>query len=105
MADVTSQEAIKFCNAKVRVAADKLAQAYYFAKLVQQEWFATSMASGIPNDASPILDGSATDGRHPITGASATAIVSRCMDLVSDMEAGGNAKLNTILAVAVNAGD
>lgn len=102
MADITNPEAVRFCNEKVRVAADKLASAYTFAKQVQAEWFANSMASLIPNDASPIIDGSATDGRHPITGADATNIITRCGDLITDYEANTNAKLNTVLGVAVN---
>mgnify|MGYP000621713160 CR=1 FL=1 len=102
MADITNAEAVRFCNEKVRVAADRLAQAYYFSKQVQNEWFANSMGSLIPNDASPVIDGSATDGRHPITGADATNLITRCGELITDYEAAGNAKINTILGVAVN---
>jgi hypothetical protein len=102
MADITNAEAVRFCNEKVRVAADRLAQTYYFAKQVQQEWFAANMANLLPNDTSPVIDGSSTDGRHPITGEDVTGIISRCMALTSDFEANDNAKLNAILAVAVN---
>ena len=103
MADITNPEAVRFCNEKVRVAADRLAQAYYFAKHVQQEWFANSMSSLIPNSGDDdVIDGSATDGRHPITGADATNIITRCGEIVTDMEANSSAKLNTILNVSVN---
>lgn len=102
MADITNPEAVKFCNEKVRVAADKLASAYFLAKEVQAEWFANSMSDVIPNDSSPVVDGSATDGRHPITGADATNIITRLGELITDYEASANAKLNTILGVAVN---
>ena len=105
MADITEAAAVRFSNEKVRVAADKLAKAYYFAKQVQNEWFANSMSASITNTADAIIDGSATDGRHVITGADATNIITRCGELVTDMEASSNAKLNTILGVAVNAGN
>jgi hypothetical protein len=106
MADITNAEAVAFCNDKIRPVADKLAQAYYDAKIVVDDWTANSMGTLIPNSASDIVvDGSATDGRHVISGADATTIVTRCMEFVADMEANNNAKLNTILSVAVNVGD
>ena len=103
MADITNVEAVRFCNEKVRVAADKLAQAYYFAAAVQQEWFANNLSALITNSAEDnVVDGSASDGRHPITGADATNIITRCSELITDMEANSNAKLNTVLNVSVN---
>ena len=102
MADITDPEAVTFSDLRLRKGADLIAHAYYFAKLVNDEWFATGMSAKITNTSDPIVDGSATDGRHPITGADATNMVTRCMDLVTDMEANSNAKLNVILGVAVN---
>lgn len=99
---IDNAEAVKFCNEKVRVAADKLAQAYYFAKQVNDEWYANNMGALIPVDGGDVVDGSATDGRHVITGNGATNVIVRCGELIADMEAGGSAKLNTVLAVAVN---
>lgn len=102
MADITDPEAVRFSNEKARTAADILAQAYYQVKQVQDEWFATGMSSLIPNTADLIVDGSATDGRHPVTGADVTNIITRCGELVTDYEDASSAKLNTILNVAVN---
>lgn len=99
---ITNVEAVTFCNQRVRVMADLLARAYYLSKIVANEWNANAMASLIPNTSEVVNDGSAVDGRHEITGADATAIVTRCNELIADMEATSNAKLNTILAVAVN---
>ena len=105
MADITNAEAIKFANERARVAADKLAQAYYFAVQVSQEWTANSMGSLIPNNVGDtLIDGSATDGRHVISGADVNNVINRLSELIADYEAGGNAKLNTILGVAVNVG-
>ena len=99
---ITNAEAVKFSNEKVRIAADKLAQSYYFAKEVMNEWYANNMGELIPVDGGNIEDGAATDGRHVITGNDATNVINRCSELVTDMEAGSNAKLNTVLGVAVN---
>jgi hypothetical protein len=107
---ITNPQAISFSDQRLRRAADKLAQAYYFAKIVKQEWDANSMSSLITNTSDVIRDGASPsddngtggDGRHVVTGAEATAIVTRCNDFITDYEATNNAKLNTILAVAVN---
>ena len=103
MAQITDPEAVKFCNERVRVAADKLAQAYQFAKLVTQEWYATNMSKKLAFDnADTVVDGSKDDGRHPISGIDVNNLITRLTELVADYEAGSNAKLNTILKVAVN---
>lgn len=102
MPDIVNAEAVRFSNEKIRVAADKLSQAYYFAQQVSQEWTANSMGTLIPNTSDTIIDGAAQDGRHVIVGSDANNIINRCDELVADYEASGNAKLNTILGVAVN---
>lgn len=103
MAEITNAEAVKFCNEKVRVAADKLAQLYYTAKAVSQEWTANDLGSVIAyNNGDLVVDGSAQDGRHPISGIDVNNLITRLTEIVADMEAGGGAKLNTVLAVATN---
>ncbi len=103
MAEIKSSEAVRFCNERVRVAADRLAQAYFFAKVVTAEWTANNLGSTIAYDnADLVWDGSGIDGRHPISGIDVNNVVNRLSELVADLEANGSAKLNTILAVAVN---
>lgn len=104
MPDITDSQAVKFCNEKIRVAADKLAQAYAFANQVKAEWTAHGGAVLVPNTSDPVVDGSATDGRPPITGADANNIINRLTELKADYDADSAAKLNTILSVAVNTG-
>jgi len=92
--------------------ADLLYTAYLSAKKLDQEWNAQNVAAVIPNDSTIIADGSATDGRPQITDAQATAIVTRCTEMISWMENGlvGSpflgtttlATLNTVLAPEVN---
>jgi hypothetical protein len=108
----TNAQAIAFANNRIRPMADELYCAYLSAKKLVSEWTAQSVATVIPNDATIISDGSATDGRPQITDAQATAVVTRCQELISWMENGlvaspflGTttlATLNTVLAPEVN---
>lgn len=102
MANITNPQAILFCNSQVRVMADKMNSSYATAKSIVNNWNALSMSSIITNDTSPIIDGSSTDGRSPITGAMATAIITRALEIIADYEATSNAKLNTVVQVKVN---
>ncbi len=104
MPDISDPQAVRFCNEKVRVAADKLAQAYNCANQVLDEWTARGGVALVPNSADAVLDGSATDGRPPITGADTNNIIKRLSELIADYDALSAAKLNTILGVAVNPG-
>jgi hypothetical protein len=103
MAGITNPEVVAFCNQRVREAADRLAQTYFLAKAVTAEWFANNLSTAIAYDNGDlVVDGSAIDGRHPISGIDVNNLITRLMELTADYEASSNAKLNTILAVAVN---
>lgn len=107
---ITNPQAIAFSNNYARRAADRLAQAYFFAKAVVAEWNATGMSALITNttdvvrdSASPTDDlGTGGDGRLVVTGAKVTNVITRLQEFIADYEASANAKLNTVLAVAVN---
>ncbi len=101
MPDNSNAEAVKFANEKVRVAADTLKSAYLTAKAVVDEWTANNLGTLFPL-ADTVVDGSATDGRHPVTGNDVTLIITLASALVADYEADANTKLNGILNVAVN---
>lgn len=103
MAEITNPEAVRFCNERVRSSADRLAQLYYEAKATYQEWTANSLGTIIAYDnADLVVDGSATDGRHPISGVDVNNLITRLSEIIIDLEANSNAKLNTVLAVQVN---
>ena len=107
MADITSPQAIKFSNEKIRVAADLLAQLDNFAAAMINEWDAAGGSSLIPNTSDVIIDGAATDGRPVITGAKANNIINRLSELRSTNAAtglaiGATGVRDTILQVAVN---
>lgn len=104
MADISNPQAIAFVNEQARVMADSMAQNYATAKAIVNFWNANNVSAVIPNTVDVILDGAATDGRQIVTGAAITNIVTRAMEVIADYEATSNAKLNTVLNVAVNTG-
>jgi hypothetical protein len=101
---VDNTTAVRFVNEQIRPAADRLAQAYYKAKQVRNEWYAMNMGDLLPVGGGEVLDGAASDGRHVITADDAVLLINRLEDLIADYEASGNAKLNTVLKPAVNTG-
>jgi hypothetical protein len=104
MADIDNAQTVRFCNEKLRVLADALSTAYYTAVAVTQAYYADpDIATTLSADASAaILDGAATDGRPIVTCADALNLITRASELVADYEANSNAKLNSVLAAAVN---
>jgi len=68
------------------------------------EWNALGLATLVPNDTSPIIDGSAEDGRPIITGADMHGAIASATVLVDDMQANNNANLNDLLRIAVRTG-
>lgn len=100
---VDDSTAIAFSNDEIRTVADNFAQLYNKCKGIQNRWNALGGASMIPNTVGDtIQDGSPSDGRPVIDGAKANNVMTRVIEFVTDMEAGSNAKLNTVLQVAVN---
>lgn len=104
MPAITDPAAVKFANEKIRPMADAMAQSYFTAKSLVAEWNAVTMSAKITNTADLITDGSAQDGRNQITGAQATNVITRAMEIIADYEATSSAKLNTVVVVAVNRG-
>lgn len=101
MADITSPQAVQFCNEEIRVVADLFEQLYWSSKKLDLNWNTTYSAL-IPNTVDVIVDGAATDGRKIITGQMVNNIINRAFEFITDQEAAGNAKLNTVLQVSVN---
>ena len=102
MADITNPEAVRFCNEVIRPLADVATRYYYAALAVVNEWEATGMAAKIPNTADVVVDGSAQDGRSPITGAKVNGLKNHVAAMLADLEANANAKLNVLLQIEVN---
>lgn len=102
MAEITNPEAVRFSNDRVRRLANSLLSNYRFSKSVLDEWTANPQLATLIAYDNPdvIVDQSAQDGRHPATGVSVNNVMTRASELVADLEANSNAKLNTILAIA-----
>ena len=102
MPDIVNPQVIKFANEQARPCADMLAQAFYRMEVAFDQWVALGGAAAIPNDASVIVDGAGVDGRPILTGAKLHNLMTRLSEFITDYEANSNAKLNTVLGVAVN---
>jgi hypothetical protein len=102
VANIVSVQAINFSNTQARRYADARAQSYLRAKAMLTFWNANTVSAVIPNTTDVLIDGAAQDGRQIITGAMVTNIITRCQEEITDFEASVNAKLNTIMALAVN---
>ena len=97
----TTPKAASFAH-RARATATRLEIAYRDAKRLSQDWYANNHAAGIPFDGEPLDDGNET---LPITNMAIYGVINRCDELITDMEANNNAKLNTILQVANPPGD
>ena len=103
MANITDPTAILFCNTQVRTGADKTMQFYWWMKALKVEYLANpNLATLLPNDSSPVLDGSATDGRTPITGADVQAFLTNVNTFITSLEANSSAILNNFAKISVN---
>ena len=102
MPNITDPSAIAFSNTKIRPAADRLIQLYYWAKSAQSQFTAQSLGSLFPNDSSLVVDGAATDGRTQITGFDVNVVLSYLGSFITAMEASSNLELNQVGKVAVN---
>lgn len=99
----SNPQAVLFANTYARKAADNAVSAYLTAKRFLQVWNAQSVVSVIPNDSNVLVDGSATDGRAPITNAQVNVLVANLTSLVALFEASTNLILNQTVQVSVNA--
>lgn len=90
MAENSNPQVIKFANEKIRVAADQLYQAYYFAKQVLLEYNAGDIGTKIENAGAGemLSDGSATDGRTRLTGGDIYNMVTALQEFVDYVEGG-----------------
>lgn len=104
MANITNPQAVLYCNAVIRPLADRMMQLLRAAQLAESEFTAQGLNALIPNDASPIIDGSATDGRTPITGGDVNILLANAQTYINTFTANSNLIQNQTLKVAVNPG-
>ncbi len=106
----TNPQAVAFANTKVRPLADELRRCYLTCKAFVQLWNSQGLAALIPNDATVISDGAATDGRAPITDAQVNVLFGHASNLIAYFEGasaaptnnGSMQNFNQVNAIAVN---
>lgn len=103
----TSSQAIAFANSRARVFADAQYSLYLTAKKIVDEWNSQNLSAVIPNDATVISDGAATDGRPPAKNSDVVNQITRAMDIVAYYEGTGAlaqaaGRLTTVSAIEVN---
>lgn len=96
--------AVKLANERIRPAADKLGQTYFYygllLKLASAEDWVTLFSQFNPKE--PLPDGSDADGRRPVDAESVKALVVAMQTFVDFMDADGGVLRDLVLKIAVN---
>lgn len=100
MADTA--RAVKIANERIRPAADRLAQTYFYYRMLidlatAEDWPALFSSF---NEKEPLPDGSDVDGRRPVTPESVKVLIVAMQTFVDFLDNSGFK--NLILQVAVN---
>lgn len=91
MAEFTEEAAHAFVRAEVKEYAQRALELYYLGKMISQQWFGRNMGSIITTGwACPIAE-------QALTGNDVLNLINRVSEYVADLEAGSNAKLNTLI--------
>lgn len=99
----SNPQAVRIANEKIRPLTDKMAGLYDALKSAQIEFTAENWTELFPNDAEVIVDGSATDGRTPITNAEVRAfMLTDAVAFLTALEASSNAGRNRVFKIATN---
>lgn len=102
MPDITSPQAVRFANDRVRIMADAIESLIETARRYLNEYTAIGGNALFPDDASVVLDGAASDGRKIMTGAMVRSVNARAYELLTDYTANAEAKLATVRQVSVS---
>ncbi len=98
----TNPQAVLISNDKMRKAADRAAQLYLLFKSLQIEYNAENWNALFPADAELIVDGSAIDGRTPITNNDVRGMFTFIDAYITFMEQNTNLNRNLVNKIAVN---
>ena len=99
----SNPQAVLIANSKVRPLCDAMAGLYSRIKAAQIEFTAEGWGTLFPNDSEVIVDGSATDGRTPITNADVrTFMLTDAVSFLNALEASTNAGRDRIFKIAPN---
>lgn len=97
----TNPQAIKLANERFRRLDDKLAQTYHFCRLLQAQIKAEGIDTLFTNDKDPLVDGSAEDGRSPLTNEDIKRMIAIVDEVVAFFDS-DPARRDLLLRGAVN---
>lgn len=99
----SNPQAIVIANTKIRPLADRMARLYNAFKSAQIEFAAEGWGTLFPNDSEVIVDGSAEDGRTPITNADVRAfMLTDAVAFLNALEASTNAGRDRVFKISPN---
>lgn len=99
----TNPQAVTVANAKIRPLADIMAGLYNALKSAQIEYIAENWPALFPADTEVIVDGSATDGRTPITNSDVrNFMLNDAVQFLNFMEANTFASRDRVFKIAPN---
>ena|SRR5271170_7541672 len=96
-------QAVAFANNYARAGANNVVSCYLTMKRVLQVWTGQDVVAVLPNDSNLLVDGSAQDGRPPITDAQVNILIANMTTLVASFEASSSLILNQCLQVSNSA--
>lgn len=97
----SNPQAVRIANERFRPFADRIAQAYHFAGVFKTQIEAEGIDSLFPADKEPINDGSALDGRSPLSNEDVKGLIAAVDAIRAFMDA-DPAMRDLLLRVAVN---
>jgi len=103
MASITNVQAVTWSNIMARGLFDRICQFHNFYQIALAEFQQQGLATLIPNDGTQlVVDGSASDGRPPITGATINILLANAATLDAVLTANSNLVYNQTLQGSVN---
>lgn len=97
----TNPQAVKVANERFRPFANRLAQSYHFCKAFKDQIAAEGIDTLFLKDGDLIEDGSATDGRSPLSNDDVKQLINSLDQFLAFMD-GDTAMRDTLLRVAPN---
>lgn len=106
MADITTPQAVRFCNEKLRPACDSIISAIRTLRELRAEYVAHGIGPLVAGTSqlqqSVLVDGSATDGRTPLTGYDVDLASGAAQAILDWADVAGAAHIAALTKPAVN---
>ncbi len=104
--DITNQDAVDFCNSKLRPACDRFISALRTLRQLDAEWVADGIAPLVAGSQDlldgTVIDGSAQDGRNSLTGYDVNLAASATQAFLTWADGAGAAYVAALTKPSVN---